>query len=98
LGTGTGRLKAKIFNGFLFFIFITFESFFYICINLKHIIMENNDNMVLSGEAVGIEYQIPELVDLNGIGVAMGDIPTGCSSGTNPAAGICFVGAGIIDP
>ena len=29
--------------------------------------MENNDKMVLSEQTVGKEYQIPELVDLNGI-------------------------------
>ena len=40
--------------------------------------MENNDNMILSDQTVGKEYQIPELVDLNGIGEANAI----CSSGS----------------
>ncbi len=44
--------------------------------------MENNDKMVLSEQTVGKEYQIPELVDLNGIGGANGGGESGCSSGS----------------
>ena len=44
--------------------------------------MENNDKMVLSDQPVGKEYQIPELVDLNGVSVAMGDIHS-CGSGSS---------------
>ena len=36
--------------------------------------MENNDNMILSDQTVSKEYQIPELVDLNSISEAMGEI------------------------
>ena len=43
--------------------------------------MENNDKMVLSDQSIGKEYQIPELVDLNGIGVAMGIPP--CNTGSS---------------
>ena len=57
--------------------------------------MENTDKMVLSDETVGKDYQIPELVDLNGIGEAKGSPPppacyngsgnsSGCSPGTGP--------------
>jgi hypothetical protein len=38
--------------------------------------------MILSSETVGKEYQIPELVDLNGIGEAMGGCADGSSAGT----------------
>ena len=55
--------------------------------------MENNDNMILSDQTVGKEYQIPELVDLNGIGEAMG-IPSPCGSGSTPA-GLCSTGTGV---
>ena len=49
--------------------------------------MENNDNMILLDQTVCKEYQIPELVDLNGIGEALG----ACINGSG--AGVCFVGA-----
>ena len=42
--------------------------------------MENKDKMVLSDQTVGKEYQIPELVDLNGIGEAVGK---SCSNGSS---------------
>ena len=42
--------------------------------------MENNEDMVLSGQKVGKEYQIPELVDLNGISEAVGK---SCSNGSS---------------
>ena len=43
--------------------------------------MENN-NMILSDQTVVKEYQIPELVDLNGIGEAMGTPPVLCTNGS----------------
>ena len=43
--------------------------------------MENTDKMVLSDETVGKDYQIPELVDLNGIGEVMG-YPAPCNNGS----------------
>ena len=46
--------------------------------------MENNDYMILSDQTVGKEYQIPELVDLNGIGEAMG-APPKCTNGSGNA-------------
>ncbi len=58
--------------------------------------MENNDNMILSDQTAGKEYQIPELVDLNGIGEVMGAPPqcnngsgnsTFCNTGTSGPAG-----------
>ena len=52
--------------------------------------MENNDNMVLSDQTVGKEYQIPELVDLNGIGEAEGVIL--CRNGSGNVAS-CGTGA-----
>ena len=55
--------------------------------------MENNDNIILSDQTVGKEYQIPELVDLNGIGEAMG-IDSPCGSGSTPA-GLCSTGTGV---
>ena len=51
--------------------------------------MENNDKMVLTDQTVGKEYQVPELVDLNGIVGAMGSSP--CLSGSG--AGLCVSGA-----
>ncbi len=51
--------------------------------------MENNDNMILSDQTVGKEYQIPELVDLNGIGEAKAN----CTSGSSDSS-LCSTGAG----
>ncbi len=45
--------------------------------------MENNDKTILSDQPVGKEYQIPELVDLNGIGGAMGEPVTSCETGSS---------------
>ena len=51
--------------------------------------MEKN-NMILSDQTVGKEYQIPELVELNSIGEAIG----WCSPGSNPLpAQQCFNGS-----
>lgn len=44
--------------------------------------MENKDNRILSEQTVDKVYQIPELVDLNGVGEAMGT-PPGCISGSS---------------
>ena len=44
--------------------------------------MENKDNRILSEQTVDKVYQIPKLVDLNGIGEAMGT-PPGCVSGSS---------------
>ena len=38
--------------------------------------------MILSDQTVVKEYQIPELVDLNGIGEAMGTPPVLCTNGS----------------
>jgi hypothetical protein len=46
--------------------------------------MENNDKMILSEQPIGKEYQIPELVDLNSIGEALGLLP--CRSGSGDIA------------
>jgi hypothetical protein len=54
--------------------------------------MENKDKMVLSDQQIGKEYQIPELVDLNVIGEAIGSPAPACSNGTNPA-GNCTGGS-----
>ena len=54
--------------------------------------MENNDKVVLSDQTVGKEYQIPELVDLNGIGEVMG-IPA-CNNGSGNGYG-CGIGSGV---
>ena len=43
--------------------------------------MENNDNMIISDQTVGKEYQIPELVELNSINEAMG--APGCTNGSH---------------
>ena len=55
--------------------------------------MENNDNMILSSETVGKEYQIPELVDLNGIGEAIG-AGDPCYNGSS--AGFFGCGSGTV--
>ena len=52
--------------------------------------MENIENGILTDQAVGKEYQIPELVDLNSIRETMGD--AGCTPGS--AASGCSVGSG----
>lgn len=46
--------------------------------------MENIDSKVLPGQPVGKEYEIPELVDLNSIGEAVGVIL--CRSGSSNVA------------
>ena len=51
--------------------------------------MENNDNMILTDQSIGKEYQIPELVDLNSVSETMGGAP--CINGSG--AGICVTGA-----
>ena len=51
--------------------------------------MENNENMILCNETVGKEYQIPELVDLNGIGEAIGGLT--CNDGSS-ASSFCITG------
>jgi hypothetical protein len=56
--------------------------------------MENNDKTILSGQTVGKEYQIPELVDLNSIDGAMSSPPPSCTSGSS--AGIWGCGTGTI--
>ena len=53
--------------------------------------MEDKDKIVLTDETVGKEYQIPELVDMNGIGEAKG-IPPGCRSGSTGFP--CYSGSG----
>jgi hypothetical protein len=45
--------------------------------------MEKN-NMILSDQKVSKEYQIPELVDLNSVGEAMGAV---CSNGSSDLFG-----------
>ena len=54
--------------------------------------MENNEDKVLSGQIVGKEYQIPELVDLNGIGEVMGGDPS-CKNGSGNLSS-CAIGSG----
>ena len=56
--------------------------------------MENNDNMILSDQTAGKEYQIPELVDLNIVSEAMGI--GGCASGSHNSYG-CTSG-GVVGP
>ena len=56
--------------------------------------MENNDNMILSSETVGKEYQIPELVDLNSIDGALSSPPASCTNGS--AAGFLGCGTGTV--
>ena len=52
--------------------------------------MKDNDKMVLSDQIADKEYEIPELVDLNGIGEALGI--GDCTSGSGNA-GLCVSGA-----
>ena len=54
--------------------------------------MENNDNMILTDQSIGKEYQIPELVDLNWVGEANavcgpGSSPTSCGPGSGDGFG-----------
>jgi hypothetical protein len=51
-----------------------------------------NDDIILSDQTVGKEYQIPELVDLNVIGEAMGDNIILCISGTSNTS-VCDLGS-----
>ena len=48
-----------------------------------------NNNMILCDETVDKEYQIPELVDLNSIGEAMGALT--CNDGSS-ATSFCITG------
>ena len=52
--------------------------------------MENNDHRILLDQTDGKEYQIPELVDLNGIGEALA---LNCLPGSG-ATWSCSVGTG----
>ena len=49
--------------------------------------MENNENRIITVLAVGKEYQIPELVDLNSIGESMGLLPCRNGSGDSSTCG-----------
>jgi len=51
--------------------------------------MENHDNLVSSDQKDDKEYQIPELVDLNSIGAALGELI--CTSGSS-ADSKCITG------
>ena len=51
--------------------------------------MEKNDNMILSDQTVGKEYQIPELVDLNSVSEAM----CVCENGSSPSLNGCQIGS-----
>ena len=51
--------------------------------------MEKNDDIVLSDQQIGKEYQIPELVDLNSIDAALGELI--CTNGSS-ADSKCITG------
>jgi hypothetical protein len=52
------------------------------------------DEMITPENEVVKEYQVPELVDLNGINTTQATPPINCTNGTSPT-NFCTIGNGV---